>query len=45
MLLRAVFEFFRRLFYVLAIVLTPMSSVIAILQSAPLFVVLGARIF
>ena len=45
MLLRAIFEFFRRLFYVLAIVLTHMSSVTAILQSAPLFVVLGARIF
>ena len=45
MLLRAIFEFFRRLFYVLAIALTPMSSATAILQSAPLFVVLGARIF
>jgi len=45
MLLRAVFEFFGRLFYVLAIALTPMSSATAILQSAPLFVVLGARIF
>ena len=45
MLLRAVFEFFGRLFYVLAIALTPMSSATAILQSAPLFVDLGARIF
>lgn len=45
MLFRAVFEFFGRLFYVLAIALTPMSSATAILQSAPLFVVLGARIF
>jgi drug/metabolite transporter (DMT)-like permease len=44
MLFRAVFEFFGRLFYVLAIALTPMSSATAILQSAPLFVVLGARI-
>ena len=45
MLFRGVFEFFGRLFYVLAIALTPMSSATAILQSAPLFVVLGARIF
>ena len=45
MLFRAVFEFFGRLFYVLAIALTPVSSATAILQSAPLFVVLGARIF
>ena len=45
MLFRAVFEFFGRLFYILAIALTPMSSATAILQSAPLFVVLGARIF
>ena len=45
MLFRAVFEFFGRLFYVLAIALTPMSSATAILQSAPLFVVLGTRIF
>ena len=45
MMFRAVFEFFGRLFYVLAIALTPMSSATAILQSAPLFVVLGARIF
>lgn len=45
MLFRAVFEFFGRLFYILAIALTPMSSATAILQAAPLFVVLGARIF
>jgi len=45
MLYRAVFEFFGRLFYILAIALTPMSSATAILQSAPLFVVIGARIF
>jgi drug/metabolite transporter (DMT)-like permease len=45
MLLRAVFEFFGRLFYILAIALTPMSSATAILQAAPLFVVLGARVF
>jgi drug/metabolite transporter (DMT)-like permease len=45
MLFRAVFEFFGRLFYILAIALTPISSATAILQSAPLFVVIGARIF
>ncbi|MEY3428737.1 MAG: hypothetical protein RIS60_2089 [Pseudomonadota bacterium] len=45
MLFRAMFEFFGRLFYILAIALTPMSSATAILQAAPLFVVLGARIF
>jgi drug/metabolite transporter (DMT)-like permease len=45
MLYRAVFEFFGRLFYILAIALTPMSSATAILQAAPLFVVMGARIF
>jgi drug/metabolite transporter (DMT)-like permease len=45
MLLRAVFEFFGRLFYILAIALTPISSATAILQSAPLVLVLGARIF
>ncbi|MDE3234246.1 MAG: EamA/RhaT family transporter, partial [Pseudomonadota bacterium] len=37
MLYRAVFEFFGRLFYILAIALTPMSSATAILQAAPLF--------
>ena len=45
MLLRAVFEFFGRLFYILAIALTPISSATAILQSAPLVLILGARIF
>jgi drug/metabolite transporter (DMT)-like permease len=45
MLIRAVFEFFGRLFYILAIALTPMSSATAILQAAPLFVALGARVF
>ena len=45
MLYRAVFEFFGRLFYILAIALTPMSSATAILQAAPLFVALGARVF
>jgi drug/metabolite transporter (DMT)-like permease len=45
MLYRAVFEFFGRLFYILAIALTPMSSATAILQAAPLFVAIGAHIF
>ena len=45
MLLRALFEFCGRLFYILAIALTPISSATAILQSAPLFVVLAARVF
>ena len=45
MLLRAVSELLGRLFYVLAVVLTPMSSATAILQSAPILVVLGAKIF
>ena len=45
MLFRAVFEFFGRLCYILAIALTPMSSATAILQSGPLFVVLGAHLF
>jgi drug/metabolite transporter (DMT)-like permease len=45
MLLRAVFEFVGRLFYVLAIALTPLSSATAILQATPLIVVLGATAF
>jgi drug/metabolite transporter (DMT)-like permease len=45
MLFRAIFEFFGRLFFLLALALTPISSATAILQAAPLFVVLGARIF
>ena len=45
MLLRAVFEFFGRLFYVLAVVVTPISSATAILQATPLLVVLGATVF
>lgn len=45
MLLRAVCEFFGRLFYVLAIAFTPMSSATAILQAAPILVVLGAKAF
>ena len=45
MLVRAVCEFTGRLFYVLAVALTPMSSATAILQSAPLWVALGAQVF
>jgi len=45
MLLRAICEWMGRLFYVLAVVLTPMSSATAILQSAPLLVALGAQLF
>ena len=45
MLLRAAFEFVGRLFYVLAIALTPLSSATAILQATPLIVVLGATVF
>lgn len=45
MLIRATFEFCGRLFYVLAIALTPLSSATAILQVAPILVVLGAQAF
>jgi len=45
MLLRAVFEFVGRLFYVLAIALTPLSSATAILQATPVLVVLGASVY
>lgn len=45
MLLRAFCELTGRLFYVLAIALTPMSSATAILQATPLLVVLGATVF
>ncbi|MEM9844460.1 MAG: DMT family transporter [Pseudomonadota bacterium] len=44
MLIRAVFEVFGRLFYTLAYVLTPLSSVTVILQAAPLVVVAGAAL-
>ncbi len=43
--IRAVFELTGRLFYALAIALTPLSSATAILQATPVLVVLGARIF
>ncbi len=45
MAIRAVFELTGRLFYVLAIALTPLSSATAILQATPVLVVLGARLF
>lgn len=44
MCVRAVFEFVGRLFYVLAIALTPLSSATAILQATPVLVVLGASL-
>lgn len=42
--LRAVFEVMGRLFYTLAIALTPLSSASAILQATPLVVVAGAAV-
>ena len=45
MLLRACCELIGRLFYVLAIALTSMSSATAILQATPIIVVLGATAF
>ncbi|MDC0738240.1 DMT family transporter [Cognatishimia sp. SS12] len=45
MQLRFGFEFTGRLFYVLAIALTPLSAATVILQAAPLVVVAGAAIF
>lgn len=45
MLVRAVCELVGRLFYVLAIALTPLSSATAILQATPIIVVLGAMAF
>lgn len=42
---RAVFELTGRLFYALAIALTPLSSATAILQATPVLVVLGARVY
>lgn len=45
MLIRAVCELVGRLFYVLAIALTPLSSATAILQATPIIVVLGATTF
>jgi drug/metabolite transporter (DMT)-like permease len=45
MLVRAVFEFVGRLFYTLAIALTPLSAATAILQATPVLVVLGASLY
>jgi drug/metabolite transporter (DMT)-like permease len=46
MLLRALFELVGRLFYFVAVALTPLSAATAILQATPLLVVLGAsRLF
>ena len=42
LVIRSVFEVAGRLFYALAIALTPLSSAVAILQAAPIFVVVGA---
>ncbi|MEH6521901.1 DMT family transporter [Sulfitobacter sp.] len=44
MRIRAIFEIFGRLFYVLAIALTPLSSATVILQATPLVVVAGAAL-
>ncbi|WP_430475361.1 DMT family transporter [Thalassospira lucentensis] len=44
MYIRVVFEVVGRLFYVLALALTPLSSTTAILQATPLIVVLGAAV-
>ena len=45
MRIRVVFEFVGRLFYVLALAMTPLSSTTAILQATPIIVVLGAAVF
>jgi drug/metabolite transporter (DMT)-like permease len=44
-LMRALFEVMGRLFFTLALALTPLSSVSAILQATPLVVVAGAALF
>lgn len=44
MRIRVIFEIFGRLFYVLAIALTPLSSATVILQATPLVVVAGAAL-
>ncbi|MEX0277375.1 MAG: DMT family transporter [Ruegeria sp.] len=44
MIIRVVFEILGRLFYVLAIALTPLSSATVILQATPLVVVAGAAV-
>lgn len=45
LIIRAVCEIMGRTFYTLALALTPLTSVSAILQATPLVVVLGASIF
>lgn len=45
MKIRFAFELVGRLFYILALALTPLSSTTAILQATPIFVVLGAALF
>lgn len=45
MKIRFAFELIGRLFYILALALTPLSSTTAILQATPIFVVLGAALF
>ncbi|MEM1065806.1 MAG: DMT family transporter [Pseudomonadota bacterium] len=45
MRVRAVFEIFGRLFYVLALALTPLSATTVILQATPIVVVAGAALF
>lgn len=45
MLVRVLFELGGRLFYFLALALTPLSTTTAILQATPVLVVLGANIF
>lgn len=45
MLVRNAFEIMGRLFFTLALVLTPLSSATAILQATPIVVVAGAALF
>ncbi len=45
LLVRSAFEIVGRLFFALAIILSPLSSASAILQATPLVVVLGAALF
>lgn len=45
MRIRVVFEIVGRLFYVLAITLTPLSAATVILQATPMIVVAGAALF
>lgn len=45
MVVRAVFEVIARLFYFLAVALTPLSTATAIMQATPILVVLGASLY